>query len=50
MINFNVPPYVGTEIKFIKQAIMNHKISGDGTYTKKCSEWLEEYANIKKVF
>lgn len=49
MINFNVPPYVGTEIKFIKQAIMNHKISGDGTYTKKCSEWLEEYANIKKV-
>ena len=26
MIHFNVPPYVGTELKYIEQAIKNHKI------------------------
>lgn len=29
MINFNVPPIVGTEIDYIRQAIENHKICGD---------------------
>ena len=26
MIGFNVPPVVGTEKKYVKQAIKNHKI------------------------
>lgn len=49
MINFNVPPVTGVENEFILEAINNHKISGDGEYTKKCSEWLEKYTNISKV-
>ena len=44
-INFNVPPCVGTEMNYIKDAISKHKICGDGEYTKKCSAWLE--ANTK---
>ena len=40
MIPFNRPPYIGVEEKYINQAIANHKISGDGVFTKKCSEWL----------
>ena len=39
MISFNVPPYVGKEEKYIRQAIANRKICGDGEFTKKCSQW-----------
>ena len=42
MISFNVPPCVGTEITYIQEAIRNHKISGDGDFTKKCTQWLRE--------
>ena len=37
MINFNVPPCVGQEIEYIKEAINNKKICGDGVFTKKCN-------------
>ncbi|MDD3138293.1 MAG: dTDP-4-amino-4,6-dideoxygalactose transaminase [Lachnospiraceae bacterium] len=49
MINFNVPPYVGTEIKYVQQAIESHKICGDGQFTKKCNAWMEEKFNAQKV-
>lgn len=49
MIPFNRPPYVGVEEKYINQAIANHKISGDGVFTKKCSEWLEDNTSSAKV-
>lgn len=48
MINFNVPPCTGEEIKYIKEAIANQKICGDGPFTKKCSQWLEEQTGIRK--
>jgi len=41
-INFNVPPYTGKEVDYMKEAIENQKICGDGPFTKKCSKWLEE--------
>lgn len=49
MISFNVPPHVGTEEKYISQAIANHKICGDGEFTKKCSAWFEDRFKAKKV-
>ncbi len=49
MINFNVPPYVGNELKYIEEAIQHQKICGDGIFTKKCSEWFEKHMNAKKV-
>lgn len=49
MINFNVPPYVGKEKEYICQAIDYHRISGDGVFTKKCSEWLEAYGKTQKA-
>ena len=49
MINFNVPPHSGNEEKYIAEAISNHKICGDGSFTKKCNEWLEKRFNDKKV-
>lgn len=49
MIPFNVPPLVGDEIKYIEEAIQNHKICGDGPFTKKCEKWFEEKFNAQKV-
>lgn len=49
MISFNIPPYVGTEEKYIAQAIASRKICGDGSFTKLCSAKLEELTGTKKA-
>ena len=49
MISFNVPPFVGTEFKYMHEAVNNHKICGDGPFTQKCNRWLEERFNAKRV-
>ena len=49
MISFNVPPYIGDEKKYIDEAIAAHKICGDGVFTKKCDEWMEERFQAQKV-
>lgn len=47
MIHFNIPPITGNEIKYIQEAILAHKICGDGIFTKKCHAWLEEKLGAK---
>lgn len=49
MISFNIPPYIGTEIEFVRQAAENHHLCGDGAFTKKCSEWMEERFHAEKI-
>ena len=49
MINFNIAPFTGKELEYVKQAIDNHKICGDGIFTKKCNAWLEERFHAQKV-
>lgn len=49
MISFNVPPLVGTELDYVKKAIENHKICGDGPFTKECNAWLENRFGAQKV-
>lgn len=49
MIDFNIPPFIGDEIKYITEAINNHKISGDGEFTKKCQKWIENNFHASKV-
>lgn len=46
--NFNVPPYTGKEAEYIAQAVQNQKICGDGEFTQKCNEWIEEKTGTKK--
>lgn len=48
MISFNVPPYTGKEIEYIKQAVENQKICGDGPFTKKCNKWMEQKTGTAK--
>ena len=49
MINFNVPPVIGKELEYIKVAIENRKICGDGEFTKKCSSWIEQNTGTAKA-
>ncbi len=49
MILFNIPPHVGTELKYIEKAIRNNKICGDGEFTKLCNEWIENKTGCKKA-
>lgn len=49
MVDFNVPPFVGDEMEYVKQAIQSHKICGDGSFTKKCHVWMEEKFSAQKV-
>ncbi|MDO4514022.1 MAG: dTDP-4-amino-4,6-dideoxygalactose transaminase [Lachnospiraceae bacterium] len=48
MIPFNIPPYTGKEMEYIRQAVENQKICGDGPYTKKCAEWFEQRTGTAK--
>lgn len=49
MIPFNKPYTTGNEIHYINDAINSGKISGNGTYTKKCQKFFEEKYSIKKA-
>lgn len=49
MINFNESINIEKGYEYIKQAIDNKKISGDGIFTKKCNKWFEDRFNAKKV-
>ena len=47
-INFNVPPYTGKEMDYIKECVENQKICGDGEYTQRANEWFEKKTGVKK--
>ena len=49
MITFNVPPFTGKEMEYIKECVENQKICGDGIYTKKCNDWLEKKTGTAKA-
>ena len=48
-INFNVPPFTGREIIYIKQAVDAQKICGDGQFTAKCNKWIEDKTGCEKA-
>ncbi len=49
MIRFNVPPFTGKEVEYMKEAIALQKICGDGEFTRKCSKWMEQQFRALKV-
>lgn len=49
MIDFNRPHFTGHELKYIQQAVVdNHRISGNGLFTKQCQHFFEEKYGFKK--
>lgn len=49
MIPFNKPPFTGNEEKYVLESMKSSKISGDGEFTKKCTQWFEEKLGCKKA-
>jgi dTDP-4-amino-4,6-dideoxygalactose transaminase len=48
-VDFNRPITVGNEFEYMRQAMENVHISGDGTFTKKCHTFLESELGVKKA-
>lgn len=48
-VDFNRPVVVGREFEYMKQAIENGHISGDGPFTKRCHTFLEEQLGVVKA-
>lgn len=48
-IPFNKPHLTLKELSYIKDAHSRGMLAGDGFYTKKCHEWIENNLEIKKV-
>jgi dTDP-4-amino-4,6-dideoxygalactose transaminase len=49
LIPFNKPPLTGDEVRYITQALRSNKISGDGSFGKRCQQWFEEKLPTKKA-
>jgi dTDP-4-amino-4,6-dideoxygalactose transaminase len=41
-IGFNRPTMTGNEFAYIREALENHHISGDGLFTRRCHAWLRQ--------
>lgn len=50
MINFNEPILLEKALVYVREAISNKKLSGDGEFTKRCNYWLACWSGIKNVF
>jgi len=49
MIPFNRPFMTGQELELIAQAHHNGHLSGDGPFTKRCHEWLQQRTGANKA-
>jgi len=49
MIPFNKPHITGKELWYIAQAHAKGQLAGDGSFTKKCQQWLEDSTGCKKA-
>lgn len=49
MIPFNAPPVVGTEVEYMQSAMASGKLCGDGGFTRRCQQWMEQHFGSKKV-
>ncbi|HIV17129.1 MAG TPA: dTDP-4-amino-4,6-dideoxygalactose transaminase [Candidatus Alectryocaccobium stercorigallinarum] len=47
MIDFNRPAFLGKETEYIKQAVANGKLCGDGEFTKRCTQWMKDELGTK---
>ena len=48
-VDFNRPVIVGREFEYMRQAIENAHISGDGPFTKKCHAFFERELGVPKA-
>ena len=41
-IDFNRPYLTGKELQYMQEAVNSYKLSGNGSFTKRCQEFLEK--------
>ena len=49
MIPFNRPHITGEELAYIAEAHTNGILAGDGPFTRRCHEWLEDRTGTQKA-
>ena len=49
MIPFNKPYMTGRELGYIERAHANHKLAGDGPFTRICHDWLERETGARRA-
>ena len=48
MIHFNRPYLTGNETEYIRQAVADGKISGNGEFTHRCQSFFEKRYGVRK--
>jgi dTDP-4-amino-4,6-dideoxygalactose transaminase len=48
-IPFNWPYASGKELAYVAEAQRNHHLSGDGPFTKRCQQWIEQKTGCAKA-
>lgn len=48
-IPFNRPFIVGKELFYISQAVLQGRLAGNGSFTRRCNEWMERQFQAKRV-
>lgn len=49
MISFNRPAVTGNELRYLQEALISEKLSGDGEFCSRCHQWLEQKLTAQKV-
>ncbi|MGR3753510.1 dTDP-4-amino-4,6-dideoxygalactose transaminase [Edwardsiella anguillarum] len=49
MIPFNAPPVTGNESDYMQAAMASGKLCGDGGFTRRCQQWMEQRFGSAKV-
>ncbi len=47
-IRFNEPPEGRNAVVYVQEAVKNKHICGDGDFTRKCNQWIEEQTGTEK--
>src|SRR5689334_25257145 len=49
LIPFNRPYATGREAGYIAEAIANSHLSGDGAFTRRCNQWIEDQTGCARA-
>src|SRR5512133_4387868 len=48
-VDFNKPSLMGNEMEYIQEAIAKRHISGDGSFTRRCQEYLQTALGVPRA-
>ena len=49
MIRFNIPLNIGHELNYVLESISSNRIGGDGHFSQRCCNWMEDRFHAQKV-